>query len=338
MLLKANRNSYTHDPLATIAIETTDGRKSLEVIEAYDVLVHVESNANAAKAVIGTYRTENQRSSATPGATYSTTIHFPSSLPTVPRVLVALTKLQFWHSQYWTVRVQSFSQNVCRENFICTSRAWLGTMLYNVGVDWIAIEESGWQSGVFGTGDITGWTPTDILEHRIDFAKPFEDGPPMVFVAFNTIDLDGPRNMRAYAASIDYRGFNLAVLRGEESETIVHAAAVTWIAIPASDVMKKRNAWIGSFASGVGGTGSQITHDHPNRWDGHVDFGFEFKRSPKIFVGLSQMSAAADKQLQLGVTTSDVTTSGMNWRIESWDDTMLRSAGANFIAVDTDYC
>jgi hypothetical protein len=213
-------------------------------------------------------------------------------------------------------------------------------MLYNVGLDWIAIEEPGWQSGVLRSVDARGWGPKDSLEHRVNFAKPFEDGPPMVFVAFNTVDVDGPRNLRVYATAIDHRGINVAVLNlgeGEESKTRIHATAVTWIAIPASDVMKKRNAWIGCFATGIGGPGSQTTHDDPNRWDGHVDFGFEFKRPPKIFVGLSQMSAAVDKKLQLGVTASDVTTSGMNWRIEKWDDTVLHNAGANFIAVDTDY-
>jgi hypothetical protein len=213
-------------------------------------------------------------------------------------------------------------------------------MLHNVGLDWIAIEEPGWQSGVLKSVDARGWGPDDSLEHRINFAKPFEDGPPMVFVAFNTIDIDGPRNIRVYATTIDHKGFNVSVLNLGEGggwKTRVYAAAVTWIAIPANDVMKKQNAWIGCFGTGIRGPGSRTTRDGPDRWNGHVDFGFEFKRSPKIFVGLSQMNASSDNKLQLGVTTSGVTTSGMKWRIEKWDDTVLHNAGANFIAVDTGY-
>ena len=99
--------------------------------------------------------------------------------------------------------------------------------------------------------------------------------------------------------------------------------------------MKKKNAWIGTFSAD---TGSSFNLDGGGSggWKGHVQFGLEFKRTPKIFVGLHQFCGANDKNLRLTANTRGVTTSGMDWILEKWGDTKLLSAGANFLAIDAD--
>ncbi|KAJ2929714.1 hypothetical protein H1R20_g7357, partial [Candolleomyces eurysporus] len=305
-------------------------------IERYDVLVR----ANPAKVVLGTYFSNNDWTGNAKGAHYSTAVNFSPPLSNVPRVLVSLKMLDIVDKDDGdtTIRVEAYAQNITRDGFICNVRSWDNTCLYNARLDWIAIEEPGWQSGVLRSQDVRPWGQTWSFEHRIDFPKPFEDSsPPMVFVAFSSFDVAGKWNIRTHAANVDHAGFTMAVINcgEEEVRTKVWSSAITWIAVPLSDVVKKRNAWIGTFATSLGGPNLWTKHDGADGWVGHVNFGFEFKRVPKIFVGLREFSSKNDHNLRVEIRISNVTTTGMDWGIAKWSDTLLFHAGANFLAVDT---
>ncbi|KAJ2912584.1 hypothetical protein MD484_g7824, partial [Candolleomyces efflorescens] len=296
----------------------------------YEVLVHNNSNSNAIRALIGTYVTDGWWTRTKEAERYSETINFSTPFQKVPRIALGLTMLDIGRTAHTVIRVNTTTNNITKENFVCTARSWREGIFHNAKVDWIAIDNPTWQCGVFNSQDTKTFDRSS--EHRINFSKPFEDAPPMVFVCFSGLDLTGKWNARVYATNVDPAGFTIAIINcGEEGglASRLISAAVNWIAVPASDVMKKKNVWIGGFATGR----------RENVFDsegGHVDFRFTFKRTPKVFVGLRQFSAGNERNLRLRVTKSSITTQGMDWNISKWDDTLLYSAGANFIAVDVE--
>jgi hypothetical protein len=233
------------------------------------------------------------------------------------------------------IRVESSASSIRRDGFTCDAESWTDGILHYAAVSWITVlDEPTWQIGRFKSSSFKKWG----LESRVTFDKPFLDGPPILFACLSGIEMVGKWAVRMYTTNIDHVGFTVGIVNsGEEdgSSGNLRSAAVTWIAIPGSEVMKRRNVWMGSFTTDTGSS-IHLDKDGPGGWKGYVDFGFKFKRAPKIFVGLRQFCGVNDANFRLNASTSDVTTSGMNWRLDKWADTKLLSAGANFLAIDVD--
>ncbi|TEB14812.1 hypothetical protein FA13DRAFT_1747859 [Coprinellus micaceus] len=209
-----------------------------------------------------------------------------------------------------TIRIRSWPQNVMKDGFICNAQTWSDTILYNARVDWAAIEEPDWQCGVYKTRDVQkqSW-----FDHRITFPTQFAS-PPMVFVCFNGFDMCGNWNLRVYATSVDHAGFNLSILKDDEgdSSTRVEWASITWIAVPGDDALR---------------------HRHPCK--GHLDFGFQFNRPPKVFMGLNHFRASNGAPLRLDTEASGITESGMDWGVSTWCETIVKGASLKVLAIDS---
>ncbi|RXW14355.1 hypothetical protein EST38_g11496 [Candolleomyces aberdarensis] len=160
----------------------------------YEVLVHNNSNSNAVRALVGTYQTDGHWTRTKEAERYSEAINF-SSHPwqTVPRIALGLTMLDIGRNHGTPIRVDSFPQNITKEGFICNTRSWGNGILHNA-VDAKVPDELEMSS-----------------EHRVNFTKSFEDGPPMVFVCFSGLHMTDKWNVRVYATSVDPAGFTIAI-------------------------------------------------------------------------------------------------------------------------------
>jgi len=179
------------------------------------------------------------------------------------------------------MRVRATPQNITKEGFTCNINTWISFKLHNAAVDWASIEEPDWQCGVFAIPN-----SDSMFDHRITFAKPFICLP-LVMVCFNTFSLSGNWNIRTYTTNVDHRGFNLSIFKSDDgaSSTRLWSASVTWVAIPGHDVLQRRNVWLGQYSTAEMG---EIGAD--DAWAGHVDFGFQFRRPPKVFLGLNHFN------------------------------------------------
>ncbi|TEB20906.1 hypothetical protein FA13DRAFT_1742606 [Coprinellus micaceus] len=284
--------------------------------------------ASAASATLGTYWTDNDWKHALPAGHYSSAVHFSPPLRSIPTIAVGLRRLDLSQASGATIRIRSWPQNVMKDGFICNAQTWSDTILYNTRVDWAAIEEPDWQCGVYKTRDVQkqSW-----FDHRITFPTQFAS-PPMVFVCFNGFDMCGNWNLRVYATSVDHAGFNLSILKDDEgdSSTRVEWASITWIAVPGDDALRRRHVWIGQF--GTAGMGD-IGWDKPCK--GHLDFGFQFNRPPKVFMGLNHFRASNGAPLRLDTEASGITESGMDWGVSTWCETIVKGASLKVLAIDS---
>lgn len=234
-----------------------------------------------------------------------------------------------------SIRVESSSTNITRGGFICNAMSWADGILHYVGVDWLAIiDEPTWQKGLFKSSNFKTWG----LEERVKFDKPFNDGPPFLFACLSGIEIVGKWSVCMYTTNIDHTGFTVGIVNsGEEGGELgnLKFAAVTWIAIPGTEPLKRKHVWTGTFNTSTGSS-FDLEKNGWGGWKGHVEFGFKFNRTPKIFIGLRQFCESNSANFRLNAAVSKVTTSGMDWGFGKWEDTKLLSAGANFLAVDVD--
>lgn len=254
------------------------------------------------------------------GDRYSTAVHFPHPLKSVPRVVMGFDALDM-SSHGAALRLRLYPQNIMKETFICNQETWDETYLYGCGATWAAIDESGWQTGVFNTSPDSN---RSLSNNRVTFGTPFTS-PPMVFICFSGLDMTNRWDLRVLATGVDHLGFSILVLTPGAK---VGVASLSWIAIPGDDILKRRNAWIGRFSTE---TGKPLAG---GGWSGDIKFGFDFKRVPKIFLGVDELSIDTGRTARLVVSTSNVSKSGMDWSIKTYCDTILHGAGANFLALD----
>ena len=178
--------------------------------------------------------------------------------------------------------------------------------------------------------------PTAPAWVRIEFERPFET-PPKVAVFLNCVDLEKSHNWRVqtFASDISVDGFILYVGTDPDidHDSTFLAARVGWIAYPED----RANIFTTTIS-----TTDVRTADKPellcrkeipfdsseNRLGGKP----AFRRTPSVFIALNSFNIDCHYNLRINAYVDNVTTNGLAWHIDSWEDSVIYSAGATVIA------
>ncbi|KAJ3542067.1 hypothetical protein NMY22_g3648 [Coprinellus aureogranulatus] len=272
------------------------------------------------RAAVGRFFPNNHWQHVKRGDRYSTVVTYPQPFTSAPKIILGFDHLDASEDWKW-LRARLVTQNITRETFMCVQETWHGTSLFNAGETWAAIDEPGWQTGVRKIHH----TDRVLSDTRVNFTPQFSSLP-MVFVCFSGFDMGGRWDFRVAATSIDHSGFSISF--SKPMDTKVGEFSVSWVAISGTDILQRKNAWIGRFSTDTGaGNGGH--------WSGHTNFGFNFKRKPEIFMGVDHLSFDNSRNVRLKTAVSNVSTSGMDWTIDTWHDSICRSAGVSYLAIDS---
>ncbi|KAH9059431.1 hypothetical protein EDB83DRAFT_932312 [Lactarius deliciosus] len=250
------------------------------------------------------------------------TLNFPRPFVDRPRLAHGLRELDVGNNA--DIRVTTRLQNITTTSADCQITPWADTILYSAAADVIALAPGDLD---FLTGEHTRdlWNdPNDPASVRINFERPFIT-PPKVVVFFNSIDLDRNRTWRVKttATDIDVKGFTLNIETW--SDTTFYAARACWIAYPEDHEHV--------FSRSVN-TMDVRPWDRPQPKQSN-EIGFnavEFWRNPSVFIALNYLDIDHRANLRVNVYVDSVSTTGLTWHIDSWDNTTLYSAGATIIA------
>ena len=250
------------------------------------------------------------------------TLNFPRPFVDRPRLAHGIRELDIGNN--FNIRVTSRLQNVTASSADCGITSWGDTTLHSAAVDVFALAPGDLD---FLTGEHTRNLLTDPnapASVRIDFERPFST-PPKVVVFFNSIDLDRSRNWRleTTATGIDAKGFTLII--ETQSDTIFYAARVGWIAYPEDHEH--------IFSRSINTT-SVRPRDQPRQKNSN-EIGFtavEFWKQPSVFIALNSLDIECRANLRVNAYVDRVSTTGLVWHIDTWDNTVLYSAGATIIA------
>ncbi|KAI9432515.1 hypothetical protein H4582DRAFT_1098220 [Lactarius indigo] len=250
------------------------------------------------------------------------TLTFPRPFVHSPRVAYGLRKLDMGYNA--DIRLSSTVQDATKTSANCKIASWADTTLYSAAVDVIALAPADLD---FLTGEHTRNlynNPNDPASVRIDFERPFVT-PPKVVVFFNNINLYKNYNWRlnTTATSVDVKGFTLNIETW--SDTILYSARVGWIAYP-----EDREH---IFSTSVNTMDVRPSNQPQPKQSNKVGFGaVEFFKAPSVFIAFNELDIDHKANFRVNSYVDNVTTTGLEWHIESWADTTLYSTGATIIA------
>jgi hypothetical protein len=272
----------------------------------------------------GAFSTQDIRPWNNPRAENSKRIVFSSAYPSAPTIATGLSQIDVAK-----LRIAAAASGIDGNGFTAALNSWGDSVLYSAASTWLAVAagDPAFQIGQFNTMEDHPWNqPKMQTSRRITFARPYPGGTPHVVVWLNELDITGPQNVRvnAYVSDVDAAGFTVHI--DAWADTVIYSAGVTWIAYPAN-------------LPGVV-SGSFNTMD-VRRWDlpvaetaGTVTFaGGGFAGPPLVALALNMMDIRGGTNLRIVASAGEITASGLRWHLNTWGDTTLYSAGAQYIAM-----
>lgn len=255
-------------------------------------------------------------------------VTFNTSFPTPPRVLIGLYALDF--DRKTMVRIKGNVPVVTPNRAMLEIITWDSTTQISSRLSWLAVStlHEDIQCGTFETlEDRPADSPQTKYTRRIQFEHPY-DAPPKVVVWLHHIAVDSADHhlrIKATTSNMARDGFDLHVETWDDSK--LWSAGVSWLAHSASRT---------DIASGTYSTSDIRPPKDPQKTtSGHVSFdkGTSFRHAPTVFVALSALSMSKECNTRLSsLATRNVTNTGMDWSISTWDNSILYFADASFVA------
>lgn len=274
----------------------------------------------------GNVNTNTVRSWQTPQHDNPLPVQFPTPHSAPPSVLTGLNYLDF--SSWANVRIETSVQDVRTDGTVINMRSWSNTVHHNSGCAWLVppSTDDDFQHGHFATGDDHPWhSPKRQTSRRVAFSRPYAV-PPKVVIWLDMLDVESNANCRVRAYTTDVACDAFTVHVDTWQNTKLFGAGVCWAAHSAG----RRDICSGTFATG------DVRHFSQPRLDTSKSLLFEnadFDAPPQLFLAFNSMDIDNCANLRLKVYTSRVTPTGMIWHIDGWENTVVYSAGASFIAV-----
>jgi len=225
------------------------------------------------------------------------------------------------------VRIHSHASNVKNDRFNINVNTWADTKLYEGGCTWLEIGENNtdFQFGTFNTLEDYSWDDPQTHHTRlITFPRPYS-APPRMVVWLTVLEMRNTSDWRVktYETNVTKTGFTIHI--ESLGDSVLNFGTATWVAYPADRP---------GISSGRCSTLDTRPPDHPQLYNcGYVNFGNIFAAPPRVLLAINSLEISSKNCLRLKTNASNISATGMIWHIDSWDDTILYSAGASYIAV-----
>lgn len=271
--------------------------------------------------IIGTFHTGEVRPWDIPQQNTEKVITFQNPYSTPPCLLLGFNEFNTGSSP----KVQVSACTIQKDRFTAHID---GGDLYSCGCTWleVAANDPDFQFGTFNVlEDHHPTNPKDRTARLITFPRAYS-APPKVVVWLTAFSMHAKKSLcvTAYAANITATSFTINL--GSWSDTVLYSATATWVAYAAD----KANIFSGRFKT----EDVRPWNDPQLNNSKYVEFGKNiFSAPPRIFSTIDTISIDCKHNLRLRVYSSSVSAAGMTWHLDSWDDTVLYSAWASYIAL-----
>ncbi|GJE84073.1 H-type lectin domain-containing protein [Phanerochaete sordida] len=242
-------------------------------------------------------------------------------------VLLGLTELDLN-----ILRIKAEVRSVADDRAMVNLTTWADTTHYGSGCSWLSLplDDDDIQWGRYHTTEPHPTSPPEQkTSRRITFERPYA-APPRVAVWLDAVDSGGAgrvARVKVYADTVSCEGFALHLDAWHDSQ--LRSAGATWLAHSAG----RTDVRSGAFE--IKDIRPASAPRHRNR--GRVSWGPPAMACPpRVFTALCMLDFNTSKNIRLVMSTDEVTTTGMCWTLQSWDDTVLYQAGAVFIALEGD--
>lgn len=309
------------------ALQVSNYRLTKELEELREKIPKVDTGIKATNdLIIGAFATDEVRPPHYPCPFTSRIVTFTSPYSTTPDLALGLNILGIVNSQ--NVGVRAHANNIQNDQFVINLDGWGGRVLPGGRCGWLEIpgDDPDFQCGSFSTLEDHPENEQRIRTTRLINFKRRYSAPPRVVVWLTAFHMDHTKNwcIKAYATHITPTGFTIHIETW--GDTVLYSATASWVAHTADKV---------GVASGSFGTVDMRPAIHPQPYNsGYIEFGKDvFDAPPRILAAISSFDIGCVENLRISMDASAVNATGMTWRINTWDGTVLNSAGASYIAL-----
>lgn len=223
------------------------------------------------------------------------------------------------------ISVKATANDITGEYFQVSIDSEPASRVFSATCSWLQISPNATDVYV-GQFDIaSAWTngiPKKKTSTTIKFPERFySDGPPIVVCWITSFSMDHgcPWSLKTYPTGVTPIRFTLNVDAGQETE--LRGAQISWVAFS-----QRKEGMVGGTFS----TGETVSKQNA----GHVDFDQgAFPSPPQLMMALSGFDYESGHNLRLRLSHSDVTKDGFNWHLDSWLDSVMKSATASYVAI-----
>ncbi|PUU81428.1 hypothetical protein B9Z19DRAFT_1077219 [Tuber borchii] len=274
----------------------------------------------------GSWNTRDVRPPYKPQEVTAKSITFGTPFSAPPKLPIGFNLLDLNNST--NIRAIASADDITKEGFTVSLSTWGDGMLHAAGASWFELSRSyyEYQTGEFSTEDDHPWDkPQMKTSRRINFARPFIT-PPKVIVFLRQLDMDKKKcyRIRTFVSSIEANGFTIHI--DTWADSILYRAVAGWIAYPGD------RPYIFSCTANTEEfhtwENPQLLHSKSIGFD-----GVQFWRTPSVFMAINSLDFERLANLRIKVKAKNVTPTGLTWRMDSWGDSIFRSAGASILAV-----
>ena len=242
-----------------------------------------------------------------------------------PGFPIGLTWLNF--DRCADVHIKASAEPMEQDSFNVHLNGSEDTLIHSAGCTWLTIyaKDRDFQFGNFSTKGHRPDEPRLQTKCKVEFRKPFQGQPPKVIVWFNELHMSSQNNWRckAFVTNITTDAFIIHIETW--ATTTLYDAAVSWIAYPSNRP---------NIASGSFNTMDVRPWFFPRtNTKGVAKFDKPFGSTPRVLAALNWLDMGNWNDLRLKLTISDVNSKGLTWHLDTWDSSILYSAGASYIAI-----
>jgi hypothetical protein len=227
------------------------------------------------------------------------------------------------------IRIKAFAEPVTPDSVKIHLDAEANTILYSAGCTWLTVypNDRGIQFGSFSTTDDRPSSDKPQMQNKrtITFPNPFHDTPPKVIVWLNGFHISNKSNWRcrAYVTDITINSFVIHI--DTWANTKLYSATASWIAYPSD----RPNISSGTFNT----MDVRPWYIPKTKTKGTAKFQQKFESAPRVLAALNQLDISSRTNFRLKLETSNISTTDLNWHLETWGDTVLYSAAGSYIAI-----
>lgn len=179
--------------------------------------------------------------------------------------------------------------------------------------------------GYFNTGEVHHWREHWRNTSKIvSFGRTY-DAPPALPVGINTMDIGNNGNIRINAFASNRGRDRFTINMDSWLETRIYSAGCAWLQIPSTDP---------NFQSGRYSTLDDHPH-HQTRTSRLITFPRAYSSPPTVVSMLTSLDMQKNKVWRVRTYVTNVTARNFLIHIDTWDDTILHSAAATWIAYPT---
>lgn len=228
-------------------------------------------------------------------------------------------------------RVKAYTSGIQKDRFEVHLDTWEDTTLYSAACNWLEIpaDDPDFQFGSYSTLEDHPWyQPQTHSWRKITFKRQYST-PPTVVVWLTAFDMRRNKNWRlkTFATDVTKSGFTINIDTWEDS--VLYSAVASWLAYTANR---------DGICSGRFSTLDLHTWHHPQLYNSAYEtfsgLSNAFSAPPHgLFLAIDSLDIKHGHNLRLAVKASSISATGMTWHLDAWEDTILYSAGASYIAL-----